>query len=319
MKAGDLSAATKPMSAEERERLLREVAAVGKPDRGEAIFRRGDLGCLNCHAIAGAGGRLGPDLASIGASAQPDYLIISLEQPGAAVKEGYDAVVVALNDGKTLTGIKTGQTDTDLILRDAEDREIAVPLASIDEQKPGGSMMPGGLTDSLTHDELIDLVAFLSRLGKIGSYAVGQEAVARSWRKVEPSAEALAAVRSHSLESILRSNSDGNLKWSPIYARVSGDLPSEEIPTIEGVRIARTSFEVTTPGRLRLVLRVPPKTRLWINGQGTDPQTRIDRNFKSGTYTLSFIFPAEASAPNPRVELQEIEGSKAKARVLLGK
>lgn len=46
--------------------------------RGEAIFRRQELQCSKCHAIAGAGGRVGPDLISVGASAQVDYLVESL-------------------------------------------------------------------------------------------------------------------------------------------------------------------------------------------------------------------------------------------------
>ena len=62
--------------------------------RGELIFRRKDLNCLTCHAIAGAGGAVGPDLTSIGASAQVDYLVESLLQPNKAIKEGYHSLVV---------------------------------------------------------------------------------------------------------------------------------------------------------------------------------------------------------------------------------
>ena len=148
--------------------LLTDVARTGDPARGEAIFRRKDLNCQKCHAIAGAGGQVGPGLESIGASAQPDYLVDSLLEPGKAVKENYHALVVATGDGKIYTGIKLRQTDSELVLRDAEDREVAIPLSSIEEQKTAGSLMPAGLTDGLTRPELIDLVRFLSQLGKIG-------------------------------------------------------------------------------------------------------------------------------------------------------
>ena len=57
----------------------------GDPTRGEAVFRRKDLACFKCHAIAGAGGQVGPDLASVGASAPVDYLIDSLLQPNKAI------------------------------------------------------------------------------------------------------------------------------------------------------------------------------------------------------------------------------------------
>ena len=53
-----------------------------------------DLGCVNCHAIGGAGGQVGPDLVSIGASAPVDYLVESILQPNKAIKEGYHSLVV---------------------------------------------------------------------------------------------------------------------------------------------------------------------------------------------------------------------------------
>ena len=87
---------------------------------------------------------MGPGLESIGASAQPDYLVDSLLEPGKAVKENYHALVVATSDGKVYTGIKLRQTDSELVLRDAEDREIAIPTGSIEEQKTAGSLMPAG-------------------------------------------------------------------------------------------------------------------------------------------------------------------------------
>jgi hypothetical protein len=71
------------------------------------------------------------------------------------------------------------QTDSELILRDAEDRELKVPLDSIDEVQDGGSLMPTGLADALTRDELVDLVRFLSELGK-GDFAIGRRCRRRS-------------------------------------------------------------------------------------------------------------------------------------------
>ena len=59
----------------------------------------------------------------------------SLLEPGKAVKENYHAQVVATSDGKIYTGIKLRQTDSELVLRDAEDREVAIPVDSIEEQK----------------------------------------------------------------------------------------------------------------------------------------------------------------------------------------
>src|SRR5262249_28089278 len=151
------------------------------------VFRRKDLTCQKCHAIAGAGGQVGPGLESIGASAQPDYLVDSILQPSKQVKENYHAVAVATDDGRIHTGIKLRQTDRELVLRDADDREVSIPVSSIDDQKIAGSVMPAGLADGLTRSELVDLVRFLSELGKVGRYAVGTRRVCRRWQVLEPS------------------------------------------------------------------------------------------------------------------------------------
>ena len=184
-RAGRLATATRSLAGADMGRFLEEVARSGDPARGEAIFRRKEMTCLKCHAIAGAGGLVGPGLESIGASALADYLVDSLLDPGKAVKENYHAIVVATEDGRLVTGIRVRQTDAELVLRDADDRELAIPASTIEEQKPGGSLMPAGLTDTLTRGELADLVRFLSELGKIGPFSAGTErgpAVGRFWR-----------------------------------------------------------------------------------------------------------------------------------------
>src|SRR5262249_22819758 len=67
------------------------VQAKGDPARGEAVYRRKELSCVACHAIGGAGGKVGPDMTSLGASAPVDYLIESVWFPNKKIKEGYHA------------------------------------------------------------------------------------------------------------------------------------------------------------------------------------------------------------------------------------
>src|SRR5207244_11626024 len=124
----------------------------------------------------------GPDLVSIGASAPVDYLIESILLPNKAVKENYHSLVVSTREGRFFTGIKVHETSAQLVLRDAEDREISIPVELIDERAMGGSLMPEGLADTLTRTELVDLVRFLSELGKIGPYSVRKARCARRWQ-----------------------------------------------------------------------------------------------------------------------------------------
>ncbi len=319
-------------SPAERAAIVADVPRRGDPARGEAIFRRGTLQCLACHAIAGAGGRVGPGLESLGAGAPVDYLVDSLVEPNKAVKEGYHATVVAMTDGRVLTGIKVGQTDSALILRDAEDREISLPLNRIDEQKGAGSLMPAGLVDGLTRLELVDLVRFLSELGKLGPYAVSPQArVARRWEVAtglnNPNQYAnmnLANAIPLSLDATVVAPLTG---WSPAYATVAGVLPAADLPAVNATEgrftLIRTGIETTTPGPIRLVI-TPRSNPLWLDGRqvspgsGSGPDLNLDLDLAPGAHLVTFAIPPGTSTPI-RLEIRDVPGSPAQARPILGK
>jgi putative heme-binding domain-containing protein len=82
------------------------------------------------------------------------------------VKEGYQTLVVLTDEGRVVTGIQVSRSDEELVLRDALDREVRVPTAEIDEESIGTSLMPAGLIDPLSREELADLVRYLAGLGK---------------------------------------------------------------------------------------------------------------------------------------------------------
>src|SRR5262249_53266068 len=136
-KAGGLAPAPRAMTADELKQMVADVKEKGDPARGEAVYRRRDMSCQKCHAIGGAGGQVGPDLVSIGASAPVDYLIESILLPNKVVKEGFHSLKVTLDDGRLVTGVKVRETKTELVLRTAEDREVTVAVASIDEKANG--------------------------------------------------------------------------------------------------------------------------------------------------------------------------------------
>src|SRR5262249_53053609 len=158
------------------------------------------------------------DLASIGASAQVDYLIESLLLPNKAIKENYHSVVVTTREGRLFAGIPVRQTERELVVRDAEDKEITIPLDRIEEKTPGASLMPDGLTDPLTRGELLDLVRFLSKLGKVGPYAPTSARVIRRWQALEPTREAYQLLGRTSYTSA--AGNDPSLTWTPAYSRV---------------------------------------------------------------------------------------------------
>ncbi len=321
-RSGGGSTGPRTWTLSERSALLAEVARKGDPARGEAVFRRERSQCLKCHAIAGAGGRVGPGLESIGASAPVNYLLDSLVEPAKAVKEGYHATVVATSDGRVLTGLKVRQTDAELVLRDAEDREVTIPLDTVEEQKPAGSLMPAGLLDTMTRPEIIDLVRFLSELGKLGPYAVSPQArFVRRWQVLEPPATAPRGTGVDPLEALA---TDPKLAWSPSYSRVGGDLPAEALATIPyrvsaaQVGLARAEVEVTTPGKVRLQL-TPVPIACWLDDRRLDLQPGMDLDLTAGLHTLTFALPADPKGPGFRAELRDVASSPARAQAVVGK
>jgi putative heme-binding domain-containing protein len=154
------------ITPQQRAGILALVAAGADAGRGRELYRRESLRCVACHRIDREGGRLGPNLTAIGSAAQPDYLLEALLDPAKSVKEGYGSLVVITADGQVISGIPVSRSDTELVLRTALDREVRLQLADIEEEAPGSSLMPAGLVDDLSAEDLADLVRYLSSLGR---------------------------------------------------------------------------------------------------------------------------------------------------------
>lgn len=317
-RAGKIETPQRALSTAELTQFVADVARQGDPQRGEAIFRRTEQACLKCHAIAGAGGRVGPDLVSIGASAQVDYLIESILEPSAKIKENYHSLTVVA-DGLISSGVQVRETDDELVLRDAEDREITIAKEAIEARQQAGSIMPVGLADELTRGELVDLVRFLSELGKVGPYAVGNARVARRWQAVLPSPEThakLAAARS------IEPHDTHDMNWGSAYSRVSGHLPLESIPALSqsgdaGPRIVRCHLDVAAPGQVDLLIdgEIP---RMWLDNEPLSVAPRMTLDLTAGTHTLLLLLD-EGAAQHLRLELADAPESAAQAQFVGGK
>ena len=86
--------------------------------------------------------------------------------PARTVKEGFGSLVVVTVDGQVTSGIPVSRSDTELVLRDVLDRDVRLRLADVEEESAGTSLMPAGLVDALSPEELADLVRYLSSLGR---------------------------------------------------------------------------------------------------------------------------------------------------------
>jgi putative heme-binding domain-containing protein len=322
-KAGSLTGTAHVLSSKEMKQIVLDVGRHGDSAQGERIFRRKDQLCLKCHAIAGAGGQVGPDLSSIGASAPVDYLIESILVPNKAVKENYHAVNIATRDGRLVTGIPVRQTDRDLILRDAEDRQITIPLKSIEAKEQVGSLMPEGLADTLTRGELIDLVRFLSELGKVGPYSVSKARLVRRWQALEPTKAARDLLESTSFASA--ASDDSRLVWSPAYSTVAGGLPPDDLPRFDlgtevgSIAFVRCHLDASTAGKAKLLFNFTRGLSAWLDRVPLEVKEESLLDLATGSHTLTLAVDLRQCKAGLRIELEDVPGSPAHVRLIAGK
>lgn len=165
-KAGSLEETQRLMEQDELTNFLTKLTD-GDATRGAEIYNRPELSCAVCHTINGSGGIIGPDLSSIGASAPVDYLIESLIDPSTKIKEGYRMSTITTKNGDFYSGATLREDQDVVILRTPVGKEVRVPKKSIESRETSSvSMMPSGLCASLGESEFIDLVKYLSLLGK---------------------------------------------------------------------------------------------------------------------------------------------------------
>ena len=146
--------------------LLADVEAHGDARRGAEVFRDPRLACFSCHTIGTEGRLIGPDLAAIGTNTG-DYIVESILVPSKTIKEQFENVVVIRNDGTIVTGILTYDDTEKVIVRSAEDgKEVTVPREEVQVLQQLPSLMPIGLANNLQRQEFLDLVRYLTELGK---------------------------------------------------------------------------------------------------------------------------------------------------------
>jgi putative heme-binding domain-containing protein len=153
--------------AAEREAYTRHALTNrGDAARGRAVFEdEKGAGCVRCHRVRGKGGEVGPDLSSIGGKYAREHLIESVLEPSRQIVEGYRSTVLALDDGRVLTGLVKAETADRLTLVDAEAREQTIARRDIAGRKFAGvSIMPEGLAAGLTRPQFADLIAYLQGL-----------------------------------------------------------------------------------------------------------------------------------------------------------
>jgi putative heme-binding domain-containing protein len=136
----------------------------GKADAeaGARVFFHPKLGgCYKCHRIDGRGQDVGPDLSSIGRTDRR-HLLESILQPSNTVAPHYVAWHLETADGKVRNGMLLHTHLDEYTYLDAKGDRFKVRTGDIVDQRPlTTSIMPDGLVDRMTDQEVRDLLAYL--------------------------------------------------------------------------------------------------------------------------------------------------------------
>ena len=132
--------------------------APGNPYAGEAHYLNR---CAACHKLFFKGGNIGPELTGY----QRDNLgtmLPSIVNPSADIREGYQYYLLTTRDGRTLSGFFVERDNQVTVLRGLEGENVTLRTEEITELQPmGRSLMPEGLLEGLSDQDLRDLFAYL--------------------------------------------------------------------------------------------------------------------------------------------------------------
>jgi putative heme-binding domain-containing protein len=130
--------------------------------RGQAIFNGQKAACATCHELGYLGGHVGPDLTSIGQVRTERDLLESIVYPSASFARSFEPMVVITKSGESFTGVVRSEAPGEVVLVTGPGPETRIARADIAEMRPGTvSIMPAGLDEQLSRQELADLLVFL--------------------------------------------------------------------------------------------------------------------------------------------------------------
>lgn len=156
-------------------RTLEKPPAAMKGDarRGESLFG-GAARCSSCHIVNGRGGRLGPELTTVGSARSRDYIVESIREPAkhltvirglgeATIK--FDTVTLETADGTKIVGVPMNEDTFTVQVMDTSERVHSFEKRTLKSfAHENRSLMPAYDTNRLTDPDLDDLLAYLQTL-----------------------------------------------------------------------------------------------------------------------------------------------------------
>jgi cytochrome c oxidase cbb3-type subunit 3 len=150
---------------------------LGNATHGKQLFY-GDANCSTCHMVEGRGGRVGPDLTSVGISRTVESLVESVRNPSRRLAWGlteptkefaqrYETVTIVTLDGNEVKGVTLNEDSFSLQVMDTAEQ---IRLFDKDKlrsiKKSRKSLMPAFDPGTLSDQDLNDVIAYLLEVGE---------------------------------------------------------------------------------------------------------------------------------------------------------
>jgi putative heme-binding domain-containing protein len=137
------------------------LTAGGDVGRGRRIFFGQKVACSSCHTIGVEGANVGPDLTGVGAIRSGHDLLEAIVFPSASFVPGHEVFVVDIGNDR-LSGVIRSQSREAVVLVTGPKGEVRIPRSSVKSITPSKvSLMPEGFDETLSKEEMADLLAFL--------------------------------------------------------------------------------------------------------------------------------------------------------------
>ena len=132
---------------------------------GQKVFLKPESGCAMCHQIGDQGVDFGPGLSEIGDKLGKDALFQSVLDPNGGISFGFEGWEVLTKSGEEWTGIIIGETEQSVTLKNQSGLLLTLEKDTIESRSQmKSSLMPSGLQQAMTVQDLVDLVGYLSSL-----------------------------------------------------------------------------------------------------------------------------------------------------------
>jgi putative membrane-bound dehydrogenase-like protein len=149
--------------SERYQNVLDQATVAGDLQLGQAVFQRV---CAQCHRVGQIGNDVGPPLRQLG-DKSPSQLLTAIIDPSQEVDPKYSAYTLLTEDGLAITGLIVQETGNQIVVAEAGGKQTTLDRESLEQiQSTGLSLMPNGLEEQITPQQMVSLIAFLRSVQK---------------------------------------------------------------------------------------------------------------------------------------------------------